>query len=157
VHCLFAWLADGLHLIDLGSGFGTQLNGAPVRDEVVGNGHKVTVGTQGFTVKLAGDPKAPAAERAKRRRNTFPTLALAAFYGPHAGQTVLLPSGRPLVLGRADDADLSLPGETQIRPRQVELTLEAFADDGVAAPPVVVQVRDLAGGVVINRQGVPGA
>jgi pSer/pThr/pTyr-binding forkhead associated (FHA) protein len=155
-HCLLAWLSAGLHLIDLDSGFGTQLDGKPVRVGFVQDGQRIGVGGHTLTVRVAGDPCGPVVDRLRRRRNTPAAVALTAFYGPHAGQTMLLPPGRPLTVGRADDCDVSLSGEKHLAGRQLELMLEPLTDDHVAAPPVVLQVRDLAGTTLINRQPIIG-
>jgi pSer/pThr/pTyr-binding forkhead associated (FHA) protein len=155
-HCLLTWLSAGLHLIDLDSGWGTQLDGQPIRVGWVTHGQKIRIGGQTLMVRLAGDPCGPMVDRVRRRRNTPAAVALTALYGPHAGQTVRLPPGRPFTLGRADDCDLSLSGERHLAQRQLELMLEPLADDRAMAPPVVLQVRDRAGTALINRQPVVG-
>jgi hypothetical protein len=141
------FLLDGPHLVDLDSGLGTLLDGQPVRDQIVRDGQTIQIGEQRLTVHLAGEVTAPDPP------TSAPGVALTVIYGPHAGETALLPPGRLMRLGRAHSAELSLPRESLLVGEHLELRLELPA----SARPVV-QVRDLAGrrDVLVNREPIHG-
>jgi pSer/pThr/pTyr-binding forkhead associated (FHA) protein len=155
LHCLLSWLPDGLHVIDLDSDQGTVVDGKRIRERLVRDGQGITVGGKRFIVRLKGDPTAPAAARLEQAKNTPPAIALSAIFGPHAGETVLLPEDQPLVLGSGEDADLRLARDALLGPRHLELKLEPLAAGEL---PPTVQVRDLdkRGDVLVNRQPLTG-
>ncbi len=153
-HCVFTWLPDGPHVVDLSSPGGTLLGGAPVQDALVRDGQELTLGNEVLTVRLAGDPCAPAAARLRAARTTPTAVALTSIYGPHAGETAVLPPGRTVVLGHAPGADLHLPRDVTYVPPHLELTL--VIPPGDVAPTIRVRVREEHRGVVVNRVPVPG-
>ena len=127
-----------------------------MRESVVRDGQAISVGGKRLTVRLKGDPAAPAAERVRRAQKVPPAVGLSVIFGPHAGATALLPEGKQVLLGRAEGADLRLSGEARLAPRHLELTLEPLA--GGAIPPTV-QIRDVGkrGDVLVNRKPMAGA
>jgi pSer/pThr/pTyr-binding forkhead associated (FHA) protein len=156
LHCLLTWLPAGLHVLDLDSGGGTLLDGRPVHEGAVRDGQTLTAGGQALMVRVAGDPCAPGAGQLRRTRETPRAVALTVFHGPHSGETVLLPPGRTLRLGRSPEADLCLLGDARISRHHLDLTLQPAAGD--PAEPPVVRVRDAGSrsGTVVNRLSVTG-
>jgi pSer/pThr/pTyr-binding forkhead associated (FHA) protein len=156
VHALLTWLLDGLHLLDLDSGQGTLLDGQPVRDSLVHDGQAITVGEQTLSVRLAGDPCSPALSRASQRRSTPKNLALSVIYGPHTGETVLLPLDRPVRMGSTAEDDLSLPKERLLVNEHLELIV--LRDGEKKQPSGQVAVHDLhnRGDIHITREKVAG-
>ncbi|MBI1917421.1 MAG: FHA domain-containing protein [Planctomycetes bacterium] len=150
-HCLFSWMPDGPHFFDLGGG--VLLGGAPMNQGRLHEGHTLTFGGQTLTVCLSGDPCAPAAERLRLARATTPAVSLTVIYGPHLGETAVLPPGHPVVLGHADGADLHLPEDADFVPPRLEMCLEPSKDEEDARTPVVrLRVLEVYRGVVVNRQ-----
>jgi pSer/pThr/pTyr-binding forkhead associated (FHA) protein len=156
LHCLLTWLPAGLHVLDLGGGSGTLLDGRPVHEGPVRDGQVLTAGGQALTVRLAGDPCAPGAGQLRRARETPRAVALTVFHGPCNGETVLLPPGRTLRLGRSPEADLCLLGDARISRHHLDLTLQPAAGDPVALPAVRVHDAGSRSGTVVNRQPVAG-
>lgn len=157
VHALLAWLLDGLHLLDLDSGRGTLLDGQPIRDSLVRDGQTVTVGEQTLTVRLAGDPCSPALSRASRRRNTPRNVALTVIYGPHTGETALLPLDRPVRLGSSAEDDLGLPREQLLAGGHLELKVIREGDKKQPSGQVLLRDLNNRGDIHVNREAISGS
>jgi hypothetical protein len=149
-NCLIVWLPDGPHFFDLGGGI--LLGGAPMNQGRLDDGQTLTFGGQALTVYLVGDPCGPAAERLRLARARTPAVALTVIYGPHLGETALLPPGRAVLLGHAAGADLHLPEAPDHVPSRLELYLEPSKDEARARPVVRLREVEPSGGVLINRR-----
>lgn len=94
---------DGYRVRDLGSANGTRKNGEPVSTPVVArHGDRLELGN--ITITLEDDGGAPDVAVARRRKT--PVLVVTADDGQRSSFALV---GDAVVIGRSDDADVSLP------------------------------------------------
>ena len=96
---------DGYRLRDLGSANGTKLNGKRITGPALAHdGDQIVLGN--VTITLEGDGDAPAPSVARRRKT--PVLTVTADDGQRSCFALLSDA---IIIGRSDDADVSLPSK----------------------------------------------
>lgn len=142
VHCLLNWVPEGVAVLKLGGE--VLVDGRPVKiKQLIQNGQTLTIGSANVSVRIDGDPRAPADSRLQEIHNTPVSLALTAFYGTDQGKTSLLPVNQKLMLGTSSRCDLALPKAKDVADKHLALQITAHSVGLETGNDLSVRVQNL--------------